>query len=114
VSLEALQYRMAKSLNWENLALATTREGWTQVVAQVPGSSLTSFELIPDDLAGKEFIIMKGYFFIPDRYYIYPIADATKIYINGIIFYVFEDVEEIIRHTNRLNCARNVTQSQLF
>ena len=53
VSLEALQYRMAKSLNWENLALATTREGWTQVVAQVPGSSLTSFELIPDDLGTR-------------------------------------------------------------
>lgn len=42
-------------------------------------------QLIPDDLAGKEFIIMKGYFFVPDRYYIYPIADSTKIYINGIL-----------------------------
>lgn len=55
---------------------------------QLPGygcADTAGDQLIPDDLAGKEFIIMKGYFFIPDRYYIYPIADATKIYINGIL-----------------------------
>ncbi len=53
VTLEALQYRMAKGINWENLALPTTREGWSQVVVQVPGASVTSFELIPDDLGTR-------------------------------------------------------------
>jgi len=55
---------------------------------QLPGygcADTAGDQLIPDDLAGKEFIIMKGYFFIPDRYFIYPIADDTQIYINGII-----------------------------
>jgi len=55
---------------------------------QLPGygcADTAGDQLIPDDLAGKEFIIMKGYFFIPDRYFIYPIADDTQIYINGIL-----------------------------
>ena len=55
---------------------------------QLPGYSCADTagdQLIPDDLAGNEFIIMRGYFYIEDRYYIYPLTDSTKIYINGIL-----------------------------
>lgn len=55
---------------------------------QLPGygcADTAGDQLIPDDLAGNEFAIMKGYFFSSDRYFIFPIEDSTKVYVNGIL-----------------------------
>jgi gliding motility-associated-like protein len=42
-------------------------------------------QLLPDDLAGNEFIVVKGYFTItPDHYYVFATKDATSIKVNGI------------------------------
>lgn len=42
-------------------------------------------QLIPDRLAGQEFIIIKGYFTgtNPDYYYVFATQDSTKIKLNG-------------------------------
>ena len=41
-------------------------------------------QLLPDDLAGNEFIVVKGYLDnTPDHYYVYATRDATSIKVNG-------------------------------
>ena len=41
-------------------------------------------QLLPDDLAGNEFIVVKGYLnSTPDHYYVYATSNATTIKING-------------------------------
>lgn len=44
-------------------------------------------QLIPDNLAGTEFILTKGYFSndLPDYYYIFATAPSTTIKINGVV-----------------------------
>jgi hypothetical protein len=50
VEVEAVASRLARGLSWEGLSFPTTREEWTPLVAQSPGATLSSFEVIPDDL----------------------------------------------------------------
>jgi gliding motility-associated-like protein len=40
-------------------------------------------QLIPDNIAGKEFIIIKGYFNNPDLYYVFAIENNTVVKVNG-------------------------------
>ncbi len=53
----------------------------------LPGQSCSDTagdQLLPDDLAGNEFIVVKGYLNItPDHYYVYATSNATTIKING-------------------------------
>ena len=54
----------------------------------LPGQSCSDTagdQLLPDDLAGNEFIVVKGYLNItPDHYYVYATTNATTIKINGL------------------------------
>ena len=54
----------------------------------LPGQSCSDTagdQLLPDDLAGNEFIVVKGYLSItPDHYYVYATNNATTIKINGL------------------------------
>ena len=54
----------------------------------LPGQSCSDTagdQLLPDDLAGNEFIVVKGYLNItPDHYYVYATSNATTIKINGL------------------------------
>lgn len=53
----------------------------------LPGQSCSDTagdQLLPDDLAGNEFIVVKGYLSItPDHYYVFATTDATSIKVNG-------------------------------
>ena len=50
-----------------------------------PCSDAAGDQLLPDDLAGNEFIVVKGYLNItPDHYYVYATNNATTIKINGL------------------------------
>jgi gliding motility-associated-like protein len=40
-------------------------------------------QLIPDDIAGKDFVVIKGYFNSPDFYYVFAIENNTIINVNG-------------------------------
>lgn len=55
----------------------------------LPGQSCSDTagdQLLPDNLAGNEFIVVKGYFTItPDHYYVFATKDATSIKINGAV-----------------------------
>ncbi|MEY4053356.1 MAG: hypothetical protein RL034_274, partial [Bacteroidota bacterium] len=42
-------------------------------------------QLIPDEIAGKEFIVIKGYFTNPDFYYVFAIENNTVVKVNGSI-----------------------------
>ncbi len=54
----------------------------------LPGQSCSDTagdQLLPDDLAGNEFIVVKGNLSItPDHYYVYATSNATTIKINGL------------------------------
>ena len=54
----------------------------------LPGQSCSDTagdQLLPDDLAGNDFIVVKGYLNItPDHYYVYATTNATTIKINGL------------------------------
>ncbi len=81
--------------------LGTSKPGGTTVVSNkpiaistkddsiaLPGQSCSDTagdQLLPDDLAGNEFIVVKGYLSItPDHYYVYATSNATTIKINGL------------------------------
>ena len=50
-----------------------------------PCSDTAGDQLLPDDLAGNEFIVVKGYLSTsPDHYYVYATSNATTIKINGL------------------------------
>lgn len=50
-----------------------------------PCSDTAGDQLLPDDLAGNEFIVVKGYLSnSPDHYYVYATSNATTIKINGL------------------------------
>ncbi|MBP6359125.1 MAG: IgGFc-binding protein, partial [Sediminibacterium sp.] len=40
-------------------------------------------QLIPDNIAGQEFIVIKGYFNSPDFYYVFAIENNTLVKVNG-------------------------------
>ena len=40
-------------------------------------------QLIPDNIAGQEFIVIKGYFNSPDFYYVFAIDNNTVVKVNG-------------------------------
>ena len=40
-------------------------------------------QLIPDNIAGQEFIVIKGYFNSPDFYYVFAIENNTVVKVNG-------------------------------
>ncbi|MEN9976247.1 MAG: hypothetical protein RIR36_407, partial [Bacteroidota bacterium] len=40
-------------------------------------------QLIPDNIAGQEFIVIKGYFNSPDFYYVFAIENNTIVKVNG-------------------------------
>ncbi|MFM1970854.1 MAG: hypothetical protein RL731_676, partial [Bacteroidota bacterium] len=40
-------------------------------------------QLIPDNIAGQEFIVIKGYFNSPDFYYVFAIENNTAVKVNG-------------------------------
>jgi gliding motility-associated-like protein len=79
--------------------VATERPGGTVVTSNKPicistkddslyytgqGCSDTAGDqLIPDNIAGQEFIIIKGYFNSPDFYYVFAIENNTVIKVNG-------------------------------
>ena len=80
--------------------IGTSKPGGTTVVSNkpiaistkddsiaLPGQSCSDTagdQLLPDDLAGNEFIVVRGYLNItPDHYYVYAINNATTIKING-------------------------------
>ena len=42
-------------------------------------------QLIPDNNSGQDFIVVKGYFYGPDNYYVFAIQDATEIRVNGLL-----------------------------
>ena len=81
--------------------IGTSKPGGTTVVSNkpiaistkddsiaLPGQSCSDTagdQLLPDDLAGNEFVVVKGYFSItPDHYYVYATNNATTIKINGL------------------------------
>jgi len=41
-------------------------------------------QLIPDEIAGQEFVVIKGYFNSPDFYYVFAIENNTVVKINGV------------------------------
>ena len=41
-------------------------------------------QLIPDEIAGKEFVVIKGYFSNPDFYYVFAIDNNTMVKVNGL------------------------------
>ncbi|MFM6970322.1 MAG: PKD domain-containing protein, partial [Sediminibacterium sp.] len=41
-------------------------------------------QLIPDDIAGKDFVVIKGYFNSPDFYYVFAIENNTMVKVNGL------------------------------
>ncbi|MCX6200709.1 MAG: PKD domain-containing protein, partial [Bacteroidetes bacterium] len=41
-------------------------------------------QLIPDNIAGQEFIVIKGYFNSPDFYYVFAIENNTVVKVNGL------------------------------
>lgn len=78
---------------------ASERAGGTQVLSnkpiaitlkddsiQLPGfgcADTAGDQLIPDELAGTHFIIPKGRFYSPDRYYVYALTDSTRVFVKG-------------------------------
>jgi gliding motility-associated-like protein len=80
--------------------IATERPGGTLVTSNKPicistkddslfytgqGCSDTAGDqLIPDEIAGKDFIVIKGYFNSPDFYYVFAIENNTVVKVNGI------------------------------
>lgn len=61
----------------------STKDDSIQLPGQ-PCSDTAGDQLLPDDLAGNEFIVVKGYFSItPDHYYVFATKDATNIKVNG-------------------------------
>lgn len=42
-------------------------------------------QLIPDAIAGTEFVIIKGYLHVPDNYYVFATEDATVVKENGLV-----------------------------
>jgi gliding motility-associated-like protein len=79
--------------------IATERPGGTLVTSNKPicistkddslfytgqGCSDTAGDqLIPDNIAGQEFIVIKGYFNSPDFYYVFAIENNTVVKVNG-------------------------------
>ncbi len=52
----------------------------------VPGENCKDAEgdqLIPDEIAGQEFIVIKGYLNSPDNYYVFAIENGTTVSVNG-------------------------------
>jgi gliding motility-associated-like protein len=65
-------------------------------------------QLIPDRLAGQEFVLLRGYFAAsnPDYYYVFATEDNTVVKVNGIQVGVLQKAGDY--HTGQLSSSGNV------